>query len=181
MAEMDANGPNEAGWTEEDTGEAGSVPEGAIRPQDDDSGDDDLAIQDDLARAVEHTIEEEGEVPEGEDDDADTPNREAAKWRHRLRETEAERDQLAGQIEALQRQIVEQLAGSRLHDVDDLWVKHDVNSLLDENGAVDKAALNDAINSLPQHLKKTPVLFEQGYRGRDDPKGVDWGDVLGRH
>ncbi|HVM15485.1 MAG TPA: hypothetical protein VM287_14315 [Egibacteraceae bacterium] len=78
-----------------------------------------------------------------EAEDTDTPNAEAAKYRRRLREAEAERDTLAANLEATRRQVVERLVvdstGPRLGDPKDLWLAGvELAELVDaETGAVD--------------------------------------------
>lgn len=190
MAESDSNGLSESGWIEA-TDEVGSTPEDAAEGQHEGSEGDDPGAEADLAQAVEQTLAEDDEPDESDTDEADSPNREAAKWRHKLREVEAERDQLAeqvetlrqqaaGQVEALQRQAVAHLVGDRLHDVGDLWSKHDLGDLLGEDGSVDAAAVDAAIGDLPAHFRKAPEpLYTQGFQGKGEPKGPSWGDVLG--
>ncbi|HVL06419.1 MAG TPA: hypothetical protein VM388_10540 [Acidimicrobiales bacterium] len=90
-------------------------------------------------------------IDEGTDDtitdetttEEETPNTEAAKYRRRLRETEAERDALAANLDATRRQVVERLVvdhtGPRLGDPKDLWLAGvELAELVDaETGAVD--------------------------------------------
>lgn len=66
------------------------------------------------------------------------PNNEAARYRTKLREVEAERDTLRGTVEAMQRREVERLAGDRLAKADAIW-KSDVAlaDLIGEDGHVD--------------------------------------------
>lgn len=180
MAETNAEAPSGADRIK-DTGERDSVPEEQAQPQDGDSGGDDLATQEDIAQAVEQMIAEEGETAD-EDEEERSPNAEAAKWRRKLREAEAERDQLAEQVQALQRQQVEYLAAGKLHDTADLWSKHSLDDLLGEDGTVDPAAVDTAIGELPAHFRKAPeLLYTQGYQGKwDPPSDTNWGDVLRR-
>ena len=88
--------------------------------------------------------------------------REAAKWRHRLRDTEAERDALAGKVEALQRAEITRLAGERLHRGEDLWKHSDVTvaDLLNDAGVVDPAKVQAALDTLKQDAA---YLFDSGW------------------
>lgn len=71
-------------------------------------------------------------------DENEGGGREAAKYRRRLRETEAERDTLRGQLEALQRVAVEQVAGKHLRKPAGLWASGVTPAeLLDDHGIVD--------------------------------------------
>lgn len=74
--------------------------------------------------------------------------REAAKYRTRLRETEAERDKLRAQVDAMHRAEVERCAGTRLADGTDLWLAGvDLADLRDDTGQLDTAKVNDAIDA----------------------------------
>lgn len=77
-------------------------------------------------------------------------NAEAAKYRRRLREAEAERDAARGTVESLQRQLAEHLVADRLAQPSDLWDigRAAVTELLGEDGALDPAKVSDAVDSL---------------------------------
>lgn len=80
-------------------------------------------------------------------------NKEAAKYRRRLRETEGERDTLRAQVEALQRAAVEQAAGKHLRKPAGLWASGVTPAeLVDDSGNVDpekvEAAARAAADSL---------------------------------
>ena len=81
----------------------------------------------------------------------DKPGKEAAKYRKQLREAEAERDTLRHNVEALQRQIVEDLA-HREHRVIKpaaLW-KADgftIAELVGEDGRIDPAKVTAAVTA----------------------------------
>src|SRR5690606_20161516 len=66
----------------------------------------------------------------------DKAAREAAKYRRRLREVEAERDRLAGQVEALQRGVIERLCSEKFKlKPEALWAAgYTVADLVDEGG-----------------------------------------------
>lgn len=75
--------------------------------------------------------------------DTDAPregggNSEAAKWRRRLRDAEAERDALTERLTGLQRAEAERLAGEHIVKGAALWATGiDVADVLDEAGQVD--------------------------------------------
>lgn len=104
-------------------------------------------------------------------DDLDSRNREAAKYRRKLRDLEitvaaerelmvAERDALtvergllAARLDHMQRGEVERLAADTLADPSDLWRETDLEDLLDQDGNIDtgKVAvkLNAVVNAHP--------------------------------
>lgn len=93
------------------------------------------------------TVEQPGEAAEPEGSGEDTnPNKEAAKYRTRLRETEAERDKLTDQLTAMQRAEVERIAADTLHDAEDVWrAGVDLAGLVSEDGTVDADAVGKAV------------------------------------
>lgn len=96
----------------------------------------------------------------------DSPNREAARYRVKLREVEAERDALAGQLDAVRRQVAEGHA-TGLARPSDLWLAGTVVAdLLDDAGAVDPAKVAAAVNTVRSehpHWGKT-IDLGQGSR-----------------
>ena len=75
-------------------------------------------------------------------DDPDEPktDREAAKYRRQLRDTEAERDRLLSQVEGYHRAEFERLASSRLIDGSDVWAGGlQLDDVLADDGSVDPA------------------------------------------
>lgn len=113
------------------------------------------------APAVDEGQEEsaEQEAPAGDkpeesaEQDGSKAAREAAKYRRQLRETQAERDQLREQIDAMRRAEVERLAGAVLRKPSGLWAAGvQVADLLAEDGTVDpgkvEAAAKQAADSL---------------------------------
>src|ERR1700758_3047520 len=70
-----------------------------------------------------------------DDSEHDAAGKEAAKYRRRLRETEAERDALRGRVETMQRNEIQRMAADRLADPADLWRDGaKVSDLLNEGG-----------------------------------------------
>ena len=118
-------------------------------------------------------------------DDVGKPNREAAKWRTQLRETEAERDRLAEQVGRMRRGEVERLAANRLRDPGDLWLAEvEVASLLDDDGAPDPAKIDAAISTvLEEHpgwsaTRRPKPTPEQGREHAPTNVGASWADAL---
>lgn len=71
-------------------------------------------------------------------DDNEGAGREAAKYRRRLREAEADRDRLAERVAGFQRAEVERLASSALAAPGDLWMAGaELGALVDDDGNVD--------------------------------------------
>lgn len=77
-------------------------------------------------------------------------NREAAKWRTRLREAEAERDALQHVLDTLRRRRVNTIARKQGISAEALWaVGIDLNNLLDDDGVwVDPSKVNDAVRQV---------------------------------
>ena len=122
----------------------------------------------------------EQEAPEG------TSNAEAAKYRRRLRETEAERDSLTTALDAYRRRDVEQAAeaaglarGGDLFDAGTQLV-----DLLAEDGTVDTDKVQEAAEALlvqrPHWATRPPsVDLDLGVRGAPVTRdGKSWADVL---
>lgn len=83
-----------------------------------------------------------------------TPNREAARYRTQLRESQAETEALRGQVRAMQRAELERVAtsgdGIRLHRASDIWPDDagtDLSELLDEDGRIDADAVRGVIEA----------------------------------
>lgn len=117
---------------------------------------------------------------------------EAAKYRRRLREAEAQRDALSERLAAAQRREVEQLAGKQLGDGADLWLTGaKLESMLTEAGDVDPAKVADAaklaVEQRPHWAKHRPGMPgkpKEQLRGGGDPdehrSAPTWSDVLGQ-
>ena len=129
------------------------------------------------------------EAPEGSDStDASAGNAEAAKYRRRLRDTEAERDTLAARLTALQRAEAEALAAERLVDGEDLFrYGSTLDDLLGDEGQVDPqkvAAAADALVTERPYLDKMRSTYGadpgQGGGGgyRAPGSGAEWSDMF---
>ena len=100
----------------------------------------------------------------GMEPETDNTNRsggsEAAKYRIKLREVEAERDALTARLEAAQRANVSQVVGSRVQDVSDFWEHTELASVLDDDGNVSTEAITAAVDALLEskpHYQKRPT------------------------
>ena len=74
----------------------------------------------------------EGEAPEGDGN----ANKEAAKYRRRLREAEAERDTLQERLSNLQRQSAEQIAREIIAKPASMWKAVSLDDALNDDGTV---------------------------------------------
>lgn len=85
-----------------------------------------------------------------DDDGGRTPeDNEAARYRHRLRAAEAERDAVAGRLEVMQRGEAERLAASKLADPQDLWRDGaQLADVVDDSGRIDADKLNGLIGTV---------------------------------
>jgi hypothetical protein len=127
----------------------------------------------------------ESEHDPGEDDSA-KPGSEAARYRRRLREAEAERDTLAGRVAEYQSREVRRLVADELAQPDDLFAFGvTLNDLLDD-GEVSEGlvatALAGVLTARPGLAKvEAPRRPDLGQGTRPVPKGgTSWGEVLRR-
>lgn len=126
--------------------------------------------------------------PENVDTEPETGNREAAKWRRQLRDTEAERDALAQRVEAMQRAEVERLAGTthRIAEPAALWASGvTLPDLLGEDGHVDpdkvKTAAENAISALGLARRKPAGYVKNEGRIVEPPRSkATWDEFLNR-
>jgi hypothetical protein len=88
--------------------------------------------------------------PEPEPQQEESPNSEAARWRVRLRETEAERDALSERVTAYQRRECEAAVADVLEVPGDLWdIGHvDLAEFYGDDGDVDEDAVRAAASAL---------------------------------
>lgn len=97
--------------------------------------------------------------PAGPVEDDPREGREAARYRRRLRETEAERDTLAARVEALQRAAVEREASGALARPEALWAAGvDLAGLLTDEGTVDAAKVAQAVEDARDRLGLAPAV-----------------------
>lgn len=90
------------------------------------------------------TTDTQEATPDAEQPDKAAESREAAKYRTRLRDTEAERDTLQEQLTAARKQIVESMSG--LHRPDALWAAGvDLDTLIDDEGRINPMAVREAV------------------------------------
>lgn len=102
------------------------------------------------------TAEEAPEVQTAEDDG--NPNAEAARYRRKLRDAEAERDALAGRLEVLQRAEAERIAADHMTKPAALWAAGtELADLLAEDGTVDPQRVAQASIGAVDALGLTPV------------------------
>lgn len=139
--------------------------------------------------------------PSAETEAAEAPkgNREAAKYRTQLRETEAKlaevtssAETVTGKLGNLNRMFIEHLAADGLKDPADLWrYGADVDALLTEDGTPDPDKVNAAVQDLlteRPHLTTRPTPkpdLSSGARGQmnygpKDPVGDALSAAMGR-
>lgn len=99
---------------------------------------------------------------------AESGNREAAKYRKLLRETEADRDGIAARLEAAQRHIIETTAAAIIDKPAGLWASGvQVSDLLDDDGNVDAEKVTAAATTAREELGLSkrangPIIPNQG-------------------
>ncbi len=115
--------------------------------------------------------------------------RDAARYRTQLRETEAERDQLADRVDGLLRREVNRLAADRLAQADDLLALGPAalaDLLDDETGTVDPAKVTAAVDALLEDrpglrkvdVRRGPSGLGLGGHGSHARGAASWSDVL---
>lgn len=133
------------------------------------------SAQEPLETAQQHEGGTEETPPEGtpepptapEETEENAGNREAARYRRRLRETEAERDGLAERLTTYQRREAEQIAAEHLSRPSDLWLDGaEVSTLLTEDGAIDPLQVKSTVEG---------VLDGRAQLAKDYGKTVDFG------
>lgn len=123
-------------------------------------------------------------------DDKGSTSREAAKYRARLREVEAERDQLTSQLTTWRKSEAQTMAASVLGDGADLWRDGlDVSDLVDESGLID----TDKVTAAAKAVGKLHPTWLVGRAAPPKPPGgsgaarggdseaTGWGKVLGQN
>ena len=119
------------------------------------------------------------------DQESESPNREAAKYRKRLRDTELDRDIWRERCAILQRTEVERLAASVLADPKDLWHGTGLEDLLDDSGNVSTKKVTGVLADLSKshpHWKRSerrPAI--DGLRsgtGAHTPAPTGWAQAL---
>jgi hypothetical protein len=126
-----------------------------------------------------------------DDDNADggapeaNPNSEAARYRTRLRETEAERDTLAERLAGYQRRECESAVSDLLDCPDDLWSigQASVSDFYDDAGELNDAELRAAVGGM---LEERPRLGKPGPGPRNwgqhssplPAEGLSWAEVI---
>lgn len=95
--------------------------------------------------------------------EAESGNREAAKYRRQLRDTETERDALAQRVSHMQTHEAQRLAAEQLADGTDLWRDGTtVADLLDDDGNLDPAKVYEVAKELlgahPHWKRGAPVV-----------------------
>lgn len=99
--------------------------------------------------------EQPTDADNGEPDEGDegNPNREAAKWRTKLRDAEAQRDAVTAKLEAMQRAAIDTQVTALGIKPAAVWAAGaDLADLLDENGVPDAAKVASAAASAKEAL-----------------------------
>lgn len=126
------------------------------------------------------------EVSDDHNDDTPSPNREAAKYRTKLRDAEAERDALAERLAAAQRQNVTTTVAQRFRDAEDFWSTTELADVLGEDGNVSvellTAAMDSALAAKPHWARPAPATESTStVTSRDRVGGgktPSWSDLL---
>jgi hypothetical protein len=106
---------------------------------------------------------------------------EAAKYRRRLRDTEAERDTLTGKLTEAREALLEAKLGKGRVKAEALKAAgHDVDSLIANNGSIDDAKLQFAIKDTMVRFGIAPTLIIPGEGRSPESRGntPSWSDAL---
>lgn len=125
------------------------------------------------------------------DDEPDTPNREAAKYRHRAKEAETARDQattradeLAAHVTDLRRALVETEVARFGIKSDAFWAAEpDLDALIDDAGRLDLDAVTEAVRATRDRFGIKPQGYRRGGRASGatatgDRITASWSDVI---
>lgn len=110
--------------------------------------------------------------------------REAARYRRRLREAEAERDALREQVERLQRREVERVAGEHLSVGSDVFTVGgvDLADVLDDGGEVDAAKVAEIAERIAAERPRLGVprgfAHGQGKRSSAARRPASWQELM---
>lgn len=113
----------------------------------------------------------------------DRPGSEAAKYRRRLREAEAERDALRDRLDGANRREAERIASAHLAQADDLFAFDTrIDDLIGDDGLIDAERVETACVALIEarpglRLPPRRPTFDGGVRGTSAPSR-GWNDVL---
>lgn len=134
--------------------------------------------------AVDEALDAPQEAQEApEQDEEKKGNSEAAKWRVRFREAEAELDALKSRVADMQAAEVSRLATGpgALHDGADLLLTTQLADLLDDEGNVDQdrvaTAISDLIERKP-HLARPAFADGVGIGEKGTGAAATWADVI---
>lgn len=115
----------------------------------------------------------EQDASEGTEKDSENPNREAAKYRRQLRDVEAQRDTLTGQVEAMQKAMIENEVARAGYKPAAFWSRDEntADQFFTEDGSLDTDALADAITTTADELglkgkARGPVAPKEGGTSR---------------
>lgn len=113
----------------------------------------------------------------------DRPGSEAAKYRRRLREAEAERDALRDRLNGANRREAERIASAHLAQADDLFAFDTrIDDLIGDDGLIDVERVETACAALIEarpglRLPSRRPTFDGGARATSTPSR-GWNDVL---
>lgn len=126
------------------------------------------------------------EIPTGADEKPTNEqgrSRRDERYRQRLRETEAQRDNLLQRVEHMQRNEVQRLTADRLADPADLWRDTELADLLDDDGNIDTTKVDGRVRDLleehPHWATPSPKMvnrnaLKSGASAPEGPRKDPW-------
>ena len=127
---------------------------------------------------------DEAPVTQDAGEDESRGNREAAKYRRQLRDVEAERDALRGQLTAARAELLAQVPGLRIAEGAHGEVFSEPDAMFSDDGSLNRAAIDAHVATL---RTERPYLFDmqrlyipaEGRQPESHAVPRDWKDAFG--
>lgn len=142
------------------------------------------AVEAPVSDAEGNEVESPTEAPvDAQEDDTKKGNSEAAKWRVRLRESEAKVATLEARVNDMHAAEVSRLATGpgKLHDGGDLLLTTQLADLLDDEGGIDPDKVTEAVSTLAEkkpHLAKPAFENGVGVGEKGSSSTASWASVI---
>lgn len=164
------------------TGDQGN-PQGTVDPDPEPEVDPSPEGAEEPSEAASEDTDDDGD--NGASKDPAKLRAEAAKYRKRAQDAEAERDELRDELDGLRRAEVEHLITGRLGQPSDLWLVHDVADFMGDDG-LDADRITEAVDTLlaerpnwaPRHPAAVLQRRPQPSMGAPLKDSTTWLDAL---
>ncbi|MBI5339020.1 MAG: hypothetical protein HZB45_15170 [Mycolicibacterium rufum] len=147
-----------------------------------DAATNEHAEADELDTDADRDDDQDQDDDDGQDDEGRGGNSEAAKWRHKTREVESERDALRDQLTAQRRAVLAAAAAAKRVSPELVAKTVELDELLDENGLLDPAravaAIDEVITTYGLPDRRPDGSGGKSREGGTKAERVGWGSVL---